>query len=276
MSRSASAESRGDSVYLGKDVLGSVRSATGEYGTLEDRYEYDAFGTPYKGDLTSGMNLGYTGKPYDTVTGLYNYGYRDYRPEAARFTTVDPVRDGANWFAYVNNDPVNYIDLWGLIPYSWPMDSGRITTVFGPTKPAETSQGLSSDNHIGIDIAPTTPGTTGQDINSIAAGIVVRTTTSTTGHGNNVIIVHPDGKTSRYAHLDTINVKPGQQVERGDKLGTLGNTGKSSGAHLHLDITGPAGNYVDPLSLLPERPKTITVEEAFVEEDTKTGKLKNK
>ena len=60
------------------------------------------------------MNLGYTGKPYDTSTGLYNYGFRDYRPQAARFTTLDPVRDGSNWFSYVNNDPVNYVDLWGL------------------------------------------------------------------------------------------------------------------------------------------------------------------
>jgi RHS repeat-associated protein len=93
-----------------------VRSTTNEYGTLEDRYEYDAFGKPYKGDLTTGMNLGYTGKPYDTATGLYNYGYRDYQPEVARFTTVDPKRDGANWFAYVNNDPVNWVDLWGLRP----------------------------------------------------------------------------------------------------------------------------------------------------------------
>jgi hypothetical protein len=37
---------------------------------------------------------------YDGVTGLYNYGYRDYAPELARFTSEDPVRDGANWFAY--------------------------------------------------------------------------------------------------------------------------------------------------------------------------------
>jgi RHS repeat-associated protein len=60
------------------------------------------------------MNLGYTGKAYDAATGLYDYGYRDYAPSAARFTTEDPIRDGSNWFAYVNNDPVNYIDLWGL------------------------------------------------------------------------------------------------------------------------------------------------------------------
>ncbi|GHU73936.1 hypothetical protein FACS189450_14400 [Spirochaetia bacterium] len=114
MNRSAATGTRGGAAYLGKDLMGSVRSASDEQGNLEERYEYDAFGKPYMGDLEHGMNLGYTGKPYDSVTGLYNYGYRDYKPEQARFTTVDPIRDGNNWFAYVNNDPVNYTDLWGL------------------------------------------------------------------------------------------------------------------------------------------------------------------
>ncbi|NLK46411.1 MAG: hypothetical protein GX297_07140, partial [Treponema sp.] len=41
---------------------------------------------------------------------------RDYAPDQARFTTIDPIRDGANWFAYVVNDPVNYIDPFGLTP----------------------------------------------------------------------------------------------------------------------------------------------------------------
>ena len=112
VSYSSSTGSR--SAYLGKDLLGSVKTATTDTGAVEDRYEYDAFGMPYTGDLSGGMNLGYLSKPYDTATGLYNYGYRDYSPQAARFTTVDPVRDGNNWFAYVNNDPVNYVDLWGL------------------------------------------------------------------------------------------------------------------------------------------------------------------
>ncbi|MCR4939958.1 MAG: DUF6531 domain-containing protein [Treponemataceae bacterium] len=56
----------------------------------------------------------YAGKPYDPVTGLYDYGFRDYSPALARFTTKDPIRDGLNWYAYCNNDPVNFVDMWGL------------------------------------------------------------------------------------------------------------------------------------------------------------------
>ena len=63
------------------------------------------------------MNLGYTGKPFDTATSLYNYGFRDYRPQLARFSTVDPIRDGKNWFIYFGNDPVNYVDYDGLIKH---------------------------------------------------------------------------------------------------------------------------------------------------------------
>ena len=54
-------------------------------------------------------------KSLSQTSSFYNYGYRDYSPQTVRFTTVDPIRDGSNWFAYVNNDPVNYVDLWGLL-----------------------------------------------------------------------------------------------------------------------------------------------------------------
>jgi RHS repeat-associated protein len=130
MNRSASGGSRGGAAYLGKDVMGSVRSASDEMGNLESRYEYDAFGKPYLGGLDGGMSLGYTGKPYDSATGLYDYGYRDYAPGLARFTTVDPIRDGSNWFAYVNNDPVNWIDMWGLEP----VNTYTITSKYTETK----------------------------------------------------------------------------------------------------------------------------------------------
>ncbi|WP_169310627.1 RHS repeat-associated core domain-containing protein [Treponema brennaborense] len=91
--------------YLGTDILGSVRTVTSSYGTVESESTYDVFGIPITGTYTTGVDFAYLGKPYDTATGLYNYGYRDYSPSAARFTTVDPIKDGANWFVYVNNDP---------------------------------------------------------------------------------------------------------------------------------------------------------------------------
>ena len=107
--------SSGTRGYLGTDILGSTRSVTDNHGVQESYYDYDIFGSPITGNYTTGTDYGYLGKPYDSITGLYNYGYRDYSPQTVRFTTIDPIRDGANWFAYVNNDPVNYIDLWGLL-----------------------------------------------------------------------------------------------------------------------------------------------------------------
>ncbi|MBP5603033.1 MAG: RHS repeat-associated core domain-containing protein [Treponema sp.] len=100
--------------YFGTDILGSVRSATDKYGSVQADYSYDAFGSPYLGNLENDIGFGYCGKVYDVGTGLYDYGFRDYNPVSARFTTIDPIRDGANWFSYVVNDPVNYVDPLGL------------------------------------------------------------------------------------------------------------------------------------------------------------------
>ncbi len=100
--------------YFTTDLFGSVSTVSDSLGYQLDSYSYDAFGSLVQGDLSGSTDFGYLGKQNDPSSKLYNYGYRDYKPEAARFTTVDPIRDGTNWFAYVNNDPVNHIDLWGL------------------------------------------------------------------------------------------------------------------------------------------------------------------
>jgi len=85
-----------------------------EFGSVS----YDIFGSPYQKTgsflANDSLDFGYLGKPYNDDTGLYDYGFRDYSPEIARFTSVDPIRDGRNWFSYVVNDPVNYVDFWGL------------------------------------------------------------------------------------------------------------------------------------------------------------------
>ena len=100
--------------YYGSDILGSIKFVTGQGGQELNRIEYDVFGGIYKGASPYGLETGYTGKPYDAVTGLSDYGFRDYSPAHARFITEDPIRDGENWFAYVGNNPVNWVDPWGL------------------------------------------------------------------------------------------------------------------------------------------------------------------
>ena len=100
--------------YYGSDILGSVKFVTGQGGQELKRIEYDVFGGIYKGNSPYGLETGYTGKPYDSITGLSDYGFRDYSPKYARFITEDPIRDGENWFAYVGNNPVNWMDPWGL------------------------------------------------------------------------------------------------------------------------------------------------------------------
>jgi len=66
---------------------------------------------------------------------MYNYGYRDYVPQTARFTTIDPIRDGNNWFAYCNNEPVNFQDAWGL-----ESDSERLAKYGANGNPSGESQ----------------------------------------------------------------------------------------------------------------------------------------
>jgi RHS repeat-associated protein len=88
-------------------------------------------------------------KTFDAAIGLYNYGYRDYQPEVARFTTIDPIRDGANWFAYVNNDPVNWVDLWGLEDvYYYEENRSSTNTLYGHTSYSYTHY---SDNKETLD-----------------------------------------------------------------------------------------------------------------------------
>ncbi|WP_460058290.1 RHS repeat-associated core domain-containing protein, partial [Spirochaeta dissipatitropha] len=104
----------GSNIIYSHDRLGSVvreSSMTG-FGMASREYSYDAFGASI--GTHSPEFFGYTGKPYDPITGMYDYGFRDYAPMQARFTTVDPIRDGTNWYAYVGNDPVNFVDPLGL------------------------------------------------------------------------------------------------------------------------------------------------------------------
>ncbi|MGW0711266.1 transglycosylase family protein [Streptomyces sp. NPDC002643] len=104
--------------------------------------------------------------------------------------------------------------------------------------------------HTGVDF----PVPTGSAVKSVASGQVV-----TAGWGGSfgyqVVIRHSDGRYTQYAHLSAISVKDGQHVGAGQRIGRSGNTGNSTGPHLHFEVrTGPDfGSDVDPIAYLRAR-----------------------
>jgi murein DD-endopeptidase MepM/ murein hydrolase activator NlpD len=85
--------------------------------------------------------------------------------------------------------------------------------------------------HEGIDIA----NRVGTRINTSADGIVIFTGIKG-GYGKFVMVEHGYGMSTCYGHLHSIDVKEGQRMRRGEKIGTLGNTGRSTGPHLHYEV----------------------------------------
>jgi murein DD-endopeptidase MepM/ murein hydrolase activator NlpD len=101
--------------------------------------------------------------------------------------------------------------------------------------------------HEGIDISAST----GTPIHAAAGGVVSFAGTQG-GYGNIVIIEHPGGLTTAYAHQSRLGVVAGELVSRGDVIGYVGSTGHSTGPHLHFE-TRVAGVAVDPMRYLPAR-----------------------
>jgi murein DD-endopeptidase MepM/ murein hydrolase activator NlpD len=112
-------------------------------------------------------------------------------------------------------------------PSIWPV-RGYLSAAFGNRKDPFTGM---PDFHPGIDIS--TP--RGTKVVAPADGVVVFTGKKG-GYGNAVVIDHGYGIVTRYAHLDGFNVRPGQRVRRGDVIGFVGNTGRSTAPHLHYEV----------------------------------------
>ena len=136
-------------------------------------------------------------------------------------------------------------DLLADLPTVWPVGSGigRITNYFGPEIHPFTGQWYL---HKGVDIASYRRGVL---INAAANGKVVERMYDAMGFGNYVIIRHSYGYSTKYAHMDKVYVEEGDTVTQGQKLGTMGNTGLSTGQHLHFEVR-IGSQVVDPLRFL--------------------------
>jgi len=115
---------------------------------------------------------------------------------------------------------------------------GRATSGFGAARPGRS--------HNGLDLADAS----GSPVGAAAEGTVIRAWNDTkNGGGNSVLVRHPDGSVTGYAHLGDIGVRRGDTVSAGQPLGTVGSTGRSTGSHLHFTYRDPSGKRVDPSTL---------------------------
>ena len=128
------------------------------------------------------------------------------------------------------------------VPYTVPVEvSHRFTSGFGTRRDPVTGGRRA---HNGIDLA----GPRGTPVVSTAEG-VVSFAGRQSGYGNLIKIRHAFGYETMYAHLNKIHVKVGERIARGDHIGDMGNTGRSTGVHLHYEVR-QSGKPVNPMTFI--------------------------
>ena len=128
--------------------------------------------------------------------------------------------------------------------FIWPVNSRRITSAYGwRTNPFS---GVGREFHTGIDIKASY-----EWVKSAMYGKVTYSGWMG-GFGNTIIIAHPDGSKTLYAHLSQLVVQNGQYVKQGQTIAKSGSTGRSTGPHLHFEII-KSGKHLNPYTELVKK-----------------------
>ncbi|MFZ3150768.1 MAG: M23 family metallopeptidase [Anaerolineaceae bacterium] len=129
-----------------------------------------------------------------------------------------------------------YDGVMGTLNFTWPTTNHYLSGYdYDP-----------SANHYGIDI----DGENGDPITAADNGVIVYAGWNDWGYGEMIVIDHGQGWQTLYAHLSSVNVSCGQEVYRGDLIGTIGSTGNSSGPHLHFELRSDDYGRVNPWDFL--------------------------
>ena len=132
-------------------------------------------------------------------------------------------------FAVISNKINAALEKQNHIPGGWPVESRIVSTEFNPTADPCISDGR---KHYGMDIS-----TKSQIIPVYAtASGTVTTSTFHPEFGYYVVIDHANGFTTLYAHCDELTVNAGDEIKKGDIIGTTGSSGMSTGIHCHYEI----------------------------------------
>lgn len=208
-------------------------------------YGIDANGLPYKvtdasgNAIQSGVNdeansgLSFTAPKADIFGNLTSPGYI-FDKGTGDLTMIDPVT-GEQLLLGSGAEAENASNVYKNFD-AYISGTGRGKTIGGSKYHTSEFQ---------TDI----PGNEGSPVNAYATGEVVEARTGWNGGWGNTVVVDSNGTLVRYAHLKDLNVKEGDRIIAGDLVGGLGNTGISTGPHLHIEAKDKNGNLVSLDSL---------------------------
>lgn len=185
------------------------------------------------------LTKGERGEKISNYEVTYIDGIEQSRTVIKTTITKSPVVEtiGIGTYSAMPDDPQTVYfgsPMTGTGQMGWPVDGGWVSDSF-----------ISDRNHKGLDIAAPE----GTEIYAAEEGQVVSAGWNSGGYGNVVMIEHPDGYATVYAHMIMVYAVEGQYVTKGQLIGFVGNTGNSFGNHLHFEVRYQ-GICLDPAGFL--------------------------
>ena len=186
--------------------------------------------------------------------GVDRYSYLTATDPFGKVTSMVIESDVLTKKAYLQSKSFDQITLFSdraeemvsCVPNIPPVkfENVRHTSGFGMRRDPITKARMR--HHNGVDLAPRS-GQVGEPVYVTGDGVVTAVSFQMGGFGNYVTVDHGFGYVTRYAHLRKANVAVGQKLKRGQQIGEMGNTGRSTGTHLHYEVIY-MGKPVNPLN----------------------------
>jgi murein DD-endopeptidase MepM/ murein hydrolase activator NlpD len=203
----------------------------------------EAFGGAQKPETepgsTSRPGLISSGSPAEIIKDiaprLPATGAPDTRPGLKLPAPVAPTTESA---PVAQTSGANFTDSHDETAHNVRPVHGEVTSAFGWRRDPFTNR---MKFHQGVDLRAAY----GQEVQAASKGIVVFSGEQG-GYGTSVVVEHPDGTRTRYAHLSATLVRKGDQVGAGEPVGRAGRSGRATGTHLHFEVIGRDGRRVEP------------------------------
>jgi murein DD-endopeptidase MepM/ murein hydrolase activator NlpD len=225
------------------ELTSQIQSLEGVIDDLGSRSTIDPSAARAMSKLPAAVRQRATGGPVETTpiasaSSVFSTSLTS--PEDTFGALRDLLQGLESRLNFVRRDVDRRVQLANATPSIWPTHGG-LTSFFGGRSDPLTGEPA---YHSGIDISAEK----GQPVYATADG-VVQSAGYTGDYGNLIVLKHAFGLSTRYGHLSAYHVKTGDAVKRGQVIGNIGSTGRSTGSHLHYEIL-VNGQLMNPLQLL--------------------------